>query len=261
MLGAAVAAAFAVLAIAFVVRPTRLRFALAAFALAALPASNLLPIHPAVADRFVFAGEHLAYAPLAVLGPLIAGLAERSLGGRVPRADAAVALAAAVAALAWAPSVLARQRDLADAESTYRATLAHSPSPRACFNLGVTLLERGRNDEAARVYERCVEIAPHDAEAFVQLGAALQRAGRRDEAERAFVRALELDPSDPYAWSNYASLQASAGRYADARVKWERALEIQAGFAPAVEGLAKLTLVEKKLEPSESPTRALPPPS
>jgi tetratricopeptide (TPR) repeat protein len=275
-LGAAASVAIVAAVVAFTLRPTVLRFALAALALAALPASNLLPIYPAIADRYVFTGEQLAYAPLAALGPLFACLLARGvekLGGSAEGAPVAytslhdrlvpaAALAVACAlAIVWSRPTLARQHDLADAETTYRATLAHSPSPRACFNLGVTLLERGRDDEAARVYERCVELSPNDAAVQVQLGVAHQKSGRTAEAEHAYIRALELDANDPYAWSSYASLQASAGRYAEAREKWGRALELEPGFAPALEGLSKLDVVERRTEVSGGSPRALPPPS
>ena len=78
----------------------------------------------------------------------------------------------------------------------------------------------------------------------VQLGVAYQRLGDRNKAELVFAKAVELAPEDPLAWSNYANLDAASGDYAAARKKWQRALAIDAGFAPALEGLRKLDLIE-----------------
>jgi hypothetical protein len=295
VLGAAFVVGAVAVVLSFVLRPTLVRLGFVVLAAALLPASNLVPVYPAIAASWVFAGEQLMYAPLGVLAALAVGalhagvtvLGARGSGaGRettrlhpdsarpapsataapMPRspiagddptalsrrraktiptvATIATAVVAGVFIAAAAPAVRARQHDLGDAERTYRATLERSPSPRACFNLGVALLARGDARGAAEVYEQCALISPNDGAVFVQLGVAHHRAGERNKAEIAYGTALRLTPDDPYAWSNYAALDASAGSYAEARRKWERALEIEPGFAPAVEGLAKLDAIE-----------------
>jgi tetratricopeptide (TPR) repeat protein len=256
-LGGAGAGAIVIALVAFVLRPSRMSFGIAALALLAVPASNLLPVYPAIADRWVFAGEQLAYMPIAVIGPLaacaLAALSDVVAGSSLVR-DAVVLAAAVVAvALSVAP-VSARQAELADAEALYRNTLAHSPSPRACFNLGVTLLGKGNAAEAAELYERCRTLSPHDPKMYVQMGVAYQRSGERNKAEIAYARALELDPNDPYAWSNYASLEAAAGFYAEARTKWEKALVLVPGFPPALEGLAKLEAINERVRGPQPPS-------
>jgi len=248
-IGGASAVAIGIIIAVFVWRPSRLRFALVALVLLALPASNLLPIYPAIAERWVFTGEQLAYLPLAPLA-ILAACALAAVVGRAARSvrvrDVAVLATAAVVVAASVAPVRARQAELADPVAVYRNTLAHSPSPRACFNLGVALLTGGKAAEAASVYERCARISPHDAGIYVQLGVAYQRSGERNKAEISYAKALELDPEDPYAWSNYASLDATAGSYAEARQKWQRALALAPGFAPAIEGLRKLDSISRE---------------
>ena len=248
-LGLAVAAAVVGSTVAFFVRPSRLRFAGLAAALLYFPASGLLPVYPKIANRWVFTPEHFLYLPLGVLAALVAvGVA--SLVSRYTRESsragsaAALAVAVLVLALSVAP-VLARQRQLADPESVYRATLAHSPSPRACFNLGVSLIGREAYDEAVFVYERCAELSPSDAGVYVQLGVAHQYARRPREAEQAYLKAVELNPGDAQAWSNYASLDASLGRFGQARQKWQQALAIDPEFGPARTGLRRLEAFER----------------
>jgi Flp pilus assembly protein TadD len=152
----------------------------------------------------------------------------------------AVAIAAATVVLVSIVPVRLRQARLADAETVYRDTLAHSPSPRACFNLGVTLLAGERYAEAVETYERCATISPSDSGVYAQLGVAYQQADRTAEAAMAYERAVSLDPGNALAWSNYASLDAQSAAYDAARAKWRRALELDASFVPARRGLEQL---------------------
>ena len=245
-----------VLAVVFAVRelarrPTPGRYASFCAVLAYLPVSGLFPIYPALAGRWVFTPEHGLYLTLAALGPVIANLvaagATRVAFNAPPHLFRWVRVAplvlAPIAALAWTEPVLERQRSLADEESAYRTTLTYSPSPRACFNLGVIQLAKRHDEEAARTYEDCIHMSPSDAGMYVQLGVAYQRIGDRNKAEIALAKAVELAPSDALAWSNYASLEAAGGEYADARAKWEKALALDPSFAPALEGLKKLDAI------------------
>jgi tetratricopeptide (TPR) repeat protein len=235
-----------------------------------LPVSGIIPIYPALSGRWVFTPEHGLYMTLAAAAPLFAyGVAVLSRGvarmvpGRLSRVARLATLAIVpLAAAAWTGPVLARQRVLASEETAYRSTLAHSPSPRACFNLGVLLLDARRDAEAADLYQNCIAISPSDAGMYVQLGVAYQRLGERNNAELAFAKAVELAPDDPLAWSNYANLDAASGDYTAARKKWQRALAIDEDFAPALEGLRKLDLIEGPARDSaalSSAEPALPP--
>ena len=246
--GLGVAAAIGWIVLRALARPRELtvrRFGVLALAMSYAPVSNLVPVYPAIADRWVFTPEHFLYAPLAALAALAsAGIARVfsspvALAGRQRSGLAAAAVAAAVVMLSIVP-VRARQSRLADAETVYRDTLAHSPSPRACFNLGVTLLTGERYDEAVETYERCTTISPNDAGVYAQLGAAYQQAHRPAEAAMAYERAVGLDPGNALAWSNYASLDAQSGAYEAARTKWRKALSLDPALMPARRGLEQL---------------------
>jgi hypothetical protein len=251
-LGVAFALGTLILMRAFPRRPSVTRLCLVAVLAGYLPVSGIIPIYPALSGRWVFTPEHGLYMTLAAAAPLFAyGVAVLSRGvarmvpGRLARvARLATLTIVPLAAAAWTGPVLARQRVLASEETAYRSTLAHSPSPRACFNLGVLLLDARRDAEAADLYQDCIAISPSDAGMHVQLGVAYQRLGERNKAELAFAKGVELAPDDALAWSNYANLDAASGDYAAARKKWQRALAIDAGFAPALEGLRKLDLID-----------------
>ena len=246
--GAIVALSMITGVIGFTRDPTLTRFCVFAVALLYLPASNLIPVYPAIASTWVFTPEHFMYAPLAALAPLAAALTYRFLNrlfrafgkpGQLAAALAVLVIASSLSA-AMSEEIVARQEQLADAETVYKNTLAHSPSPRACFNLGNLLIEREAYQDAASVYRRCAVLSPKDAGVYVQLGVTLQKTGDPVRARMAYATALQLEPENAVAWSNMASLDASQAKYDEARKKWNRALEIDPKLAPAREGLAKL---------------------
>ena len=246
--GAAALAAMAVTVVLFVVRPTRLGLAAVAAVICYAPAAGYVPVYPAIANEWVFVGEHLLYA---VLGPLALFFFGAATGAfyrhGVSRYGDRIAYASIVLfAVASAYPVYARQSEFADPEQVYKTTLEHSPSSRGCFNLGVFYIENGRYDDARTTYETCLELSPSDARTHAQLGVTYQKLGKRNLAEISYARALEFDPDDPRIWSNYASLDATWGYFDDAREKWLHALELDPDFAPAREGLKKLAIVERQ---------------
>lgn len=268
--GAAAVTAATVTVVRFLRKPSRTLLAVVAFVLLVAPGSGLVPVYPAIADRYVFTGEQFLYAPLIVIAAALAIVVARAFDLVLPRIvpapvrerlrqrlvpppDAAGAqpfvaspgafgsmLVAMTLTLAWMPVVLGRQAEFTSAEQVYRKTLAHSPSPRACFNLGNLHLARREYADALDVYRRCVAIAPRDAAAHGQLAVALQQLGRTDEARRAYGHSLVLDDRNARVWSNFATLDANAGRLDDARAKWRRALEIDPGESTATAGLRRL---------------------
>lgn len=269
-LGAAALVAAAAIVVRFARSPSRPLLAAVALAMLLAPGIGFVPVYPAIADRYVFTGEQFLYAPMIVLAAVFAFVSARFIEALLPRLAPAAALdrlrqrlatprdgaaagpsvaapgafgamlLAMTLALAWMPGVLDRQVEFSSAASVYRRTLAHSPSPRACFNLGNLHLERREYGEALAVYEHCVGLAPADAAAHGQLAIALQQLGRTEEARREYGRSVALDDGNARVWSNFATLDANAGRYADARVKWKKALAVDPAEPTALEALRRL---------------------
>lgn len=76
-----------------------------------------------------------------------------------------------------------------------RQILKDSPRhPLALFNLGVTLLESGRADEAIRWLTAARREDPTRADTHYYLGMALLRQRRLDEARESLRKALDLEP-------------------------------------------------------------------
>lgn len=130
-------------------------------------------------------------------------------------ARAAQALAAAKAAVAYAPNdatmwhALARVAERCGKvnEAELAAATALSLAPRTTLlllNGAALLLERGWYRAALRLAERALEIAPNDANALMTAGALRSRMGLHNRARADFDRALALEPDDK-------AVQANAG--------------------------------------------------
>jgi len=66
--------------------------------------------------------------------------------------------------------------------------------PKAYSNLGATLQELGRLEEAEAICTQAIALKPDFAEAHSNLGNTLQALGRLEEAEASYTQALELKP-------------------------------------------------------------------
>ena len=67
----------------------------------------------------------------------------------------------------------------------------------AHYNLGITLQELGRLDEAEASYTPSDSVEPDFAEAHSNLGNTLQELGRLDEAEASYTQAIALNLTLP----------------------------------------------------------------
>ena len=92
--------------------------------------------------------------------------------------------------------------------------LAHS-------NLGNTLNELGRLDEAEASYTQAIALKPDYAEAHNNLGNTLQELGRLDEAEASYTQAIALEPDYAEAHYNLSIALLNSGRLKEGLDKYE----------------------------------------
>jgi tetratricopeptide (TPR) repeat protein len=85
--------------------------------------------------------------------------------------------------------------------------------------------DRSGYGEAARAYERAIEIDPAYADAHCNLGSVRYNQNRRDEARRCFERAVELEPGHVEANLNLGALCEEDGRDERALRHYRSALE------------------------------------
>ena len=79
----------------------------------------------------------------------------------------------------------------------------------AHYNLGNTLRQNGRLDEAIVQYQEAIKIMPDYAEAYNHLGYALLQRGRVDEAITYCRQAMQIQPANPWFQNNLAWLLAT----------------------------------------------------
>jgi tetratricopeptide (TPR) repeat protein len=116
-------------------------------------------------------------------------------------------------------------------------------APKRLLAVSGFYLSIERGDEAARVAEQAVKLAPEMAAAHDALGLALHISLRLDEAAAAYKRALELDPKMPAARRSLADLSRAAGKTAEALALYREQMTIDPADKNARAGLV-LSLYE-----------------
>lgn len=211
-------------------------FALAWYAVAIFPASNLL-----VSIGTIF-GERLLYLPSVALALAAGALLERVESHGARKAFGLAGLAALVVYASQTRSYAAVWKEqLVLAEATVRA---QPDSSRARRSLGTSLAEAGRLDEAAVQYEAAARIlsnAPAGRrqwlEAKVELAITQERMGRAGEAERNYLEVLKEDSAQADALWRLGVLRWQQGRRPEATESWERAVRSNPRHAPALSDL------------------------
>lgn len=121
-----------------------------------------------------------------------------------------------------------------EAEQTYRRLLSEQPGYlNAHINLGNLLNDSGRGDEALYHFRRAVELAPAAALPRERLGTLLQSQGRFVEAIDNLTIALEAEPASAVACNNLGACHFILGEHAQAEAAFRRSLEINEDENPA----------------------------
>jgi tetratricopeptide (TPR) repeat protein len=111
-------------------------------------------------------------------------------------------------------------------------------SAEAHNNLGVTLLDSGRLQEARGQFEQALRIKPDFAEAHNNLGGILQASGQLQDARGQFEEALRIRPRYAQPHNNLGRILAAQGRTDEAIDHYEQAVRIQPSYARAHNNLA-----------------------
>jgi len=111
-------------------------------------------------------------------------------------------------------------------------------------NLGNTLKELGRLDEALASYNQAIALKPDYAEAHSNLGNTLQELGRLDEAAASHTQAIALKPGFADAHSNLGVTLQELGRLDEAEASYTQAIALKPDFALAHFGLGKVLYIK-----------------
>jgi tetratricopeptide (TPR) repeat protein len=126
---------------------------------------------------------------------------------------------------------------------THEEAMAADPleMAREKFKEARILEDRGRNEEAARLYAEAAYLNTEEPDYHYRAAMAQHRAGRPKEAERTLQRAIKLAPNNPDYAAGEGYIFTSLGFPKRARSCFERALKIKPMHARALEGLKALS--------------------
>jgi tetratricopeptide (TPR) repeat protein len=98
-------------------------------------------------------------------------------------------------------------------------------------NLGNSLLESGRFDEAAAAYKQAVELHPDFSWSYHSLGDVLVKLERWEEAVVAYNKAVELNPDFAWSYHNLGDALLKLQRWEDAIAAYRCEIELKSDFA------------------------------
>jgi len=101
-------------------------------------------------------------------------------------------------------------------------------------NLGVTLQELSRLDEALASYNQAIALKPDFAQAHSNLGNSLKKLGRLDEALASYNQAIALKPDFAQAHSNLGNSLKKLGRLDEAEASYTQAIALKPDFTEAL---------------------------
>jgi len=136
---------------------------------------------------------------------------------------------------------------LEDAEKVYQRILTVAPDhPDVVHYHGVLLHQLGRSDEAIAAIERSLTLEPNRAECYNNLGIILRAKERYEDAVAAYLRAVELDPKHANAYNNLGVLRRFTGKPAEAEAAYRKAIELNPAYAEAYHNLGVLLTGQKR---------------
>jgi len=194
------------------------------FFLILAPTSTIMPI----AD---LAFEHRMYLPSAIVIALIVLMARtiflRGLASSqrpiVLQAGVACIVIATVSMLAWRTHL--RNLDYRDGLVLWRTAVEASPkNPRAWYNVGRELIERGDLDAALQPMVKAVGYSNSSVPLYdAGLAHCLQHVGRMEDAIGLFKRALSKEPDYPEVQNSLGAIYVELGRPEEARALFRAA--------------------------------------
>jgi tetratricopeptide (TPR) repeat protein len=138
---------------------------------------------------------------------------------------------------------------LDEAAASYKKAIALKPDyAEAHSNLGVTLKELGRLDEAAASFKKAIAVKPDYAEAHTNLGNTLKGLGKLDEAEASYAQAIALKPDHAVAHLNLGVTLQELGRLGGAETSYKQAIALKPDYAGAHRYLTLMKIFDTRDE-------------
>ena len=124
---------------------------------------------------------------------------------------------------------------LDEAVFSYKQAILLRPNfPMAYNNLGVTLKILGKLEEAKDVYKKAIKIKPDFALAYNNLGDIFERLKKPKKAEDSYRKAIQLKPNFAEVHYNLANMLTKLGRFDEAILGYDKALELKPNYKIAL---------------------------
>jgi tetratricopeptide (TPR) repeat protein len=138
---------------------------------------------------------------------------------------------------------------LTDAENSFRkATELNHVFAEGYYNLGITLHDQGKFDEAIIAYKRAFEIDPGYALAYYNMGNTLKEQNKLDEATTAYQRAIDLNPAYAEAHNNIGNALREQKKFSSAVKHYQRAIQIKSDYTEVHYNMGIAHQVQGKLD-------------
>ncbi len=146
-------------------------------------------------------------------------------------------------------NTLLQQGKVDEAITHFQESLQIKPDyAGACYNLGNALFQKGNVDEAIIQYQKAVQINPDNAAAHNNLGYVLLQQGKVDEAIAHFQEALQIKPDYAGACYNLGHALRQKGKVDEAIIQYQKALQIKPDYAEAWYNLGNALLQQGKVD-------------
>ena len=106
-------------------------------------------------------------------------------------------------------------------------------------NLGASLLQQGKVDEAVAEFQKALALDPKYTAAQLNLGYAYDRQGRPEEAMAQYQKVIALEPGNLFAHNNLGVLYDKKGLYTEAIKEFEQVLQVDPSNATARDNLER----------------------
>jgi tetratricopeptide (TPR) repeat protein len=193
--------------------------------------------------RYSFVADHYQY--MASIGPLTLAAAGLTIGAKFLGRQRFVlepalwtAFLASLGFLTWQQCKMYR-----DSDTLWQTTIATNPQSWMAYNnIAISLLQKGKTDEAIAHYNKALELDPNYGEGHYNLANALLRLGRTEDAVSHYEKALEIYSKNIPARYNLASVLVQSGRVEEGIAQYRKALELNPSNAAAHNNLGATLL-------------------
>jgi Flp pilus assembly protein TadD len=128
--------------------------------------------------------------------------------------------------------------------------------PEAHYNLGITLDQLGKSEEAETSYKKAIDLKPDYAKAHYNLGITLNQLGKSEEAETSYKKAIDLKPDYAKAHYNVGITLNQLGKSEEAETSYKKAIDLKPDYAEAHTHLGTTLQELGRLEDAEASYRA-----